>query len=84
MNGRKQQWKPGPRLEATLVGTGPQTVQDRWSWDVSSLGFLPAGTSQAAAQGVECKQREDARQEAEIRVPDQARNCEKHGIEETA
>ena len=43
--------KPGPSLEATLAGTGPQTVQDQWSWDVSSLGFLPAGTSQAAAQG---------------------------------
>ena len=43
--------KPGPSLEATIAGTGPQTVQGRWSWDVSSLGFLPGGASQAAAQG---------------------------------
>lgn len=49
--------KTWPRLEATLVGTGPQTVQDRWRLGCELLAFCPRAPSQA--QGVECKQRED-------------------------
>lgn len=75
--------KPGPSLEATIAGTGPQTVQGRWSWDVSSLGFLPGGASQAAAQGSGVQAERRWGEATEIWVPDKA-GILKHDIEEAA